>query len=303
MDKKIYTIVIDGVEKACNDTEKLLASLKKLENINAKVINTVKENTTSTNDLSKEQKTYLAVLEKIAKLEDDATKETIKATQSLREKTSATNAEIKASTSAEGSIKQMGAQLSILRQQYDNLSKTERENLEVGGQLLTQIQNLDGEYKAAKESTGRFQDSVGNYAIVGKSLNEVFGQNNKILKLFGENNKIAGGAIKALDKLQQSNIISSKAMTAVVNLSSKAFGGLGKAIIATGIGALVVGIGLLISNFDKISEKIKNLLPSFQKIEAVISGIGNAISKVFQGNFDIIDNFKAGVLEKTKELE
>ncbi|KAA6347873.1 hypothetical protein EZS27_004653 [termite gut metagenome] len=303
MDKKIYTVIIDGLEKAYSDTEKLVASLKKLENINAKVNNTVKENTSANNDLSKEQKAYLATLEKIAKLEDDATKAQIAATQALREKTTATNNEIKVLNSQEGSVKQMGARLSILRQQYDNLSKAERENIEVGGSLLTQIQELDAEYKSAKESTGRFQDSVGNYAIVGKSLNEVFGQNNKIMKLFGENSKFAGGAIKALDKLQQSNILTSKALTTVVNFSSKAFGGLSKAIIATGIGALVVGIGLLIANFDKIKEKITNILPAFEKVQAVISGIGNAISKVFEGNFHVIDNFKQGVIERTRELE
>ncbi|KAA6308070.1 hypothetical protein EZS27_040253 [termite gut metagenome] len=230
----MYTIQIDGVEKSYQDVTKLVDALKQLDNANLKVNSTQKETSSANNDLTKEQKSYLDTLAKIAKLEEDATKKQIEATQALREKTSALNAEIKANTAAEGSIKQMDARLSNLRREYDNLSKAERENMDVGGNLLTQIQNLDAEYKSAKESTGRFQDSVGNYAIVGKSLNQVFGENNKILKLFGENSKVAGGAIKVLDKLQQSNILSSKALTTVVNLSSKAFGGLGKAIVATG---------------------------------------------------------------------
>ncbi|KAA6343655.1 hypothetical protein EZS27_008660, partial [termite gut metagenome] len=111
------------------------------------------------------------------------------------------------------------------------------------------------------------------------------------------------GAIKVLDKLQQSNILSSKALTTVVNLSSKAFGGLGKAIVATGIGALVVGLGILIANFDKVKEKLDFLIPAFEKLQSIISGIGNVISSAFKGNFDIIDNFKAGVIEKMKEIE
>lgn len=62
-----------------------------------------------------------------------------------------------------GSIKGLGFQLGELRQKYDSLSKAERENINIGGKLLLQIQKLDAETKKAQYSTGRFQANVGNY--------------------------------------------------------------------------------------------------------------------------------------------
>lgn len=53
-----------------------------------------------------------------------------------------------------------------------------------------------------------------------------------------------------------------KAFGASVDTTSFAFKGLRTAIIATGIGALVVGIGLLIENFDKLSSAIRGTTKS-----------------------------------------
>lgn len=59
--------------------------------------------------------------------------------------------------------------------------------------------------------------------------------------------------------------------------ATQAFGGLGKAILATGIGALVIGVGALIANFDKL----KN--------------VGGLVGKVFSGIGDIIDTVTTGL--------
>ena len=181
MDKKIFVIQIDGIEKSYNDVLSLVDALKQLDNSNTTVTASTKKKTETVTEDDKAQKQYQATLDRIAKLEEDATKQQIAATQTLREKRSVVEQEVKANTAAEGSIKQMGAQLSLLRKQYDNLSKSERESEEVGGKLLKRIQELDAAYKEAKESTGRFQDSVGNYAIAGKELQETLEQNTKQL--------------------------------------------------------------------------------------------------------------------------
>ena len=75
--------------------------------------------------------------------------------------------------------------------------------------------------------------------------------------------KLFNNIVKTNTLLQKANntvtLIASavmKTFTGSVNTTSVAFKGLRAAIITTGVGALVVGIGLLIANFDKLKEAI-----------------------------------------------
>lgn len=69
-----------------------------------------------------------------------------------------------------------------------------------------------------------------------------------------------------------------KAFTGSVATTTTGFKLLRGAIIATGIGALVVGIGLLISNFDKIKQVVLNFVPQLAKVGDTIKGIVNAVT-------------------------
>lgn len=64
---------------------------------------------------------------------------------------------VKQYKAAEGSLNQMRSQLSSMLQQYDNLSKAERENAEVGGKLLEQIKAQSKAVSELEQSTGRAQ--------------------------------------------------------------------------------------------------------------------------------------------------
>jgi chemotaxis protein histidine kinase CheA len=58
---------------------------------------------------------------------------------------------------------------------------------------------------------------------------------------------------------------------------TKAFSTLKGGIAATGIGLLVIGLGLLIANFDKVKSAVMNLIPGLGK---VADFVGNLINKV-----------------------
>jgi hypothetical protein len=415
MDKKIFVIQIDGIEKSYNDVLSLVDALKQLDNSNTTVTASTTRKTEATTEQDKAQKQYQATLDRIAKLEDDATKQQIAATQTLRERKSVVEQEVKANTAAEGSIKQMGAQLSLLRKQYDNLSKEERENEEVGGKLLKRIQELDAAYKEAKESTGRFQDSVGNYAIAGKELQETLEQNTKqlaymlsqgvkptdeafiklaqetgalkdalddaaatvatfasdtrgldqvldvgssltavfgtatgVMSMFGASGEAVAeqiqklqGVMATLQSLQTlqvninkqgtlSNTLYLKALrllglerkkeiallgsetaaqganTVATNAATVATKTFSKALIATGIGAIVVLLGLLIANFSEIKEWFLKLIAPIDGFKAALMGIGSVITnyivapfkalfKLMKGDFSgAVDEFKKG---------
>lgn len=415
MDKKIFTIQIDGIEKSYNDVLSLVDALKQLDNSNITVSDSTKKKTETTSEEDKAQKQYQATLDRIAKLEDDATKQRIAATQVLRERKSVVEQEVRVNTANEGSLKQMGAQLSLLRKQYDNLSKTERENENVGGKLLKQIQDLDAAYKEAKEATGRFQDSVGNYAIAGKALQEtlelntkqlaymlsqgikptdeafvklaqetgalkdalddaaatvatfasdtrgldqvldigssltaVFGTATGVMSMFGESGEAVAqqiqklqGVMATLQSLQAlqtnlnkqgtlSNTLYLKALkllglerkkdiallgsetaaqgantvaTGAATVATKTFS---KALIATGIGAIVVLLGLLIANFSEIKDWFLKLIAPIDGFKAALMGIGSvivnyivapfkALFKLMKGDFSgAVDEFKKG---------
>lgn len=72
-----------------------------------------------------------------------------------------------------GSLNSLRAALNQLTRQYDNLSAAERNNINVGRQMVGNIQQLQQEIRTLEQETGRFQRNVGNYpkALVGGLTN------------------------------------------------------------------------------------------------------------------------------------
>ncbi|WP_163319853.1 hypothetical protein [Dysgonomonas sp. 520] len=182
-DKKVFKIEIDGVEKSYNDVIKLSEALNAINSVNATVATSNEQVAASNNtvtqsqqEVSKAQQEYERIQQRIQALESESTRINIEANQQLRDRRAEVTATVQANTAQEGSVRQMAAQLKLLRAQYDNLSKAERENADVGGALLAQIQELDAAHKAAKEATGRHQESVGDYTIAGKAMKQELGE-------------------------------------------------------------------------------------------------------------------------------
>lgn len=86
--------------------------------------------------------------------------------QKLKLQTQEANKEAKLqaqlSTSQEGSLKKLRAELILLTSQYDKLSAAERKEAS-GKELEAKIQTLTKEISGLEQTTGRFQRNVGNY--------------------------------------------------------------------------------------------------------------------------------------------
>ena len=107
---------------------------------------------------------------------EQQTKSLTKAKQDL---TREVQNEIKQETQLDGSLVSLRAQLSNLTQQYDKLSRAERENVAIGGHLQKQINSVTTEIKKAEEGTQRYYRNVGNYenAILNAvGINSNFGR-------------------------------------------------------------------------------------------------------------------------------
>lgn len=79
-------------------------------------------------------------------------------------------------------------------------------------------------------------------------------------------------------KSQRVAAIQQKIMTFAVGTTTGAMKAFRIALIATGIGAIVVAIGLLIANFDKAKKVVMNLIPGLSAVADVIGGIIQAVT-------------------------
>lgn len=131
----------------------------------------------------------------------------------------------------------------------------------------------DAKFKAFSQSiqgvAGAFAGVQGALGLVGVESKEVEKQLLKVQSALA----LSEGLNTVFSSIDGFKNLALVLKTQVVN----AFSTLKGAIIATGIGALTVGLGLLIANFDKVKETLTNLFPGLAKFA---SYIGDVVQKV-----------------------
>jgi hypothetical protein len=137
---------------------------------------------------------------------------------------------------------------------------------------LTDAFNPDAKFKALTASlsgvAGGFAALQGAVGLFGKQTEAV---EKTLLKV-----QSAMALSQGLQAVGES-IDSFKQLGAVIgNSVSKAFGTLRSAIISTGIGALVIGVGLLIANFETVKKVVLNFIPGLGKLADLV---GNLVTK------------------------
>lgn len=118
--------------------------------------------------LDKSSEEYESTLEEIAKAQS-------KLTEVQRDSKNAMNYQ-------EGSYRALNQELVNLRNEYKNLSEAERNNAEVGGAMLSRIQELDTELKSIDATMGNFQRNVGHYQLALEALNKTYASERQELK-------------------------------------------------------------------------------------------------------------------------
>jgi len=119
---------------------------------------------------------------------------------------------------------------------------------------------------------------------IGESVDS-FKQLGAVLKstsvIQGIYNFVQTGSLTAL----KANTVATEAQTVATEVgavaTATASGGLKLfrlALIGTGIGAIVVGLGLLIANFDKVKKVIMNLIPGLASVGDFIGGIVDSVT-------------------------
>jgi hypothetical protein len=90
--------------------------------------------------------------------------------------------------------------------------------------------------------------------------------------------KQLGAVIRSTTIFQKALSAATAVQTFVTNGATLAAKLLRGALISTGIGALVVGVGLLIANFDKVKKVVMTLIPGLSAIGDVVMSIVNTVT-------------------------
>lgn len=104
------------------------------------------------------------------------------------------------------------------------------------------------------------------------------------------------GLTKANTVATEAQVVATQASTAATAGASGGLKLFRLALIGTGIGALVVGVGLLIANFDKVKSAVLNVIPGLAKVGDFIGGIVNSITDFVGATSDA-----SRALDKLKE--
>ena len=212
---------------------------------------------------------------------------------------------IKAEKAQEGSLKQLRAQLSMATKQYDEMGESMRIS-EEGQRLRDTINDITKKLKEGEEETGRFYRNVGNYTQsiiaatqanipfadeINKSVTAIRGLGDYLGGVGAELTSIIGefrGATEGLASMSRAQA----AVTVATNATSAAMKILKVALISTGIGALVVALGSLVSYLTKTQAGVELASKAMSALGAVVdviidrtANLGGALIKLFTGDF------------------
>ena len=203
------------------------------------------------------------------------------------------------------SLKDLRKELMEYKNQMTNLdegSDAFRETARKAGEVKHQIDEINESVKGASSDFG---DMVGNVTNVAAGITGAFQSVAGGLQALGVESKAIDEAIARMQGLMavtqglyaiDDGIKSFKKLTTAINVSSKGLGGFKKALIGTGLGALVVVLGSIIANWDEfsksigISEQAMNKFGDVMKgvlnsALSMIGGVGKAISRLITGDF------------------
>ena len=212
---------------------------------------------------------------------------------------------------AEGSYNQLEATMAELKAQW-KATGDEAERADLGKKIL----DINNQLKDLDASTGDFSRSIGDYAgAFEEAFNTCLDGMSSLDGPLGE----LGGNVKDLVPL----------IKATSQAATKGLGGVRKAVLSTGVGALVVAVGLLVSHWDDfrklvgISDEqmsafkdtavntlkniisgvvgvgnviVQSLLTPIRTVIEAFKGLGNVVRDVFTGDFKSIKEDAASAI-------
>jgi hypothetical protein len=205
--------------------------------------------------------------------------------------------------SLKSQLRQAQAEVASLSDKFGATSQQAIEAAKRAGELkdkigdaknLTDAFNPDAKFKALSSSlagvAGGFAAVQGGMALFGKQSDDVEKTLLKVqsamalsqgLQSIGESVdsfKQLGAVLKSTSIVQKTMTAATAAYTFVTEAATGGLKLFRLALVGTGVGALVVGVGLLIANFDKVKKVIMNLIPGLASVGEFIGGIVDSVT-------------------------
>lgn len=197
---------------------------------------------------------------------------------------------------AQNEVNELSAKFGATSEQAVNAAKRAAELKDAIGDAkqLTDAFNPDAKFKALTATlggvAGGFSAVQGAVGLLGSESANVEKAILKVqsamaisqgIQAIGESVdsfKQLGAVIRATSLYQKALSAATAVQTFVMNGATLAAKALRGALIATGVGALVVGVGLLIANFDKVKKVVMNLIPGLSAVGDVVMSIVNTVT-------------------------
>ncbi|MDF3076131.1 MAG: hypothetical protein K0S09_20 [Sphingobacteriaceae bacterium] len=191
-----------------------------------------------------------------------------------------------------GSNNQLRAQLALVTQQYNSLSKEERDNTLQGKAFQTQIRAISDELKVNEKAVGDNRRNVGNYRDTFKSAGQ------EIV-----------GAVPGLSQYTDGlGSLSGVIKPAITGLQGFKF-----ALAATGIGLIIPLIASLVAYFastekgaEQLERGIAGLKGAFQAFITPLTKVGEFLVNIFTNPMQALKDFKSllsgNILDNVKKF-
>lgn len=229
-------------------------------------------------ELNKERKDGLVTEDAYIKRLTQIREETERAKDSRNQYTKALRENVKQEKIYADSLNGLRSQLKALIQQYDNMSKAEREGAK-GKELVQHIQQVTEELSKAEQETGRFQRQVGNYPAAFKGFEKYLpllqggikgvtanlaAMGKQLLKLLANPIvAVVAAAVVVFQKLREAIKRNDDASTAM----QKVFAAFKPIldILRKGLDAVVTVIGKVAEGFAKVVNWVSMLIPGMRE--------------------------------------
>lgn len=197
---------------------------------------------------------------------------------------------------AQNEVNELSAKFGATSEQAVNAAKRAAELKDAIGEAksLTDAFNPDAKFKALTNTlggvAGGFSAVQGAVGLLGEESQSVEKAILKVqsamavsqgIQAIGESVdsfKQLGAVIRSTTIFQKALSAATAVQTFVMNGATLAAKALRGALIATGVGALVVGVGLLIANFEKVKKVVMNLVPGLSAVGDVVMSIVNTVT-------------------------
>jgi hypothetical protein len=268
-------------------------------------------------------KTLGAIISQTEKAIEEASKKTTKfgvASETAEKKQTSFRTQIRANTVA---LQQMVLAGEENTEAYRKLSAETSELIDAQGDLQGALKKASSDtYKVdlglegINTAIGAYQTYIGVLGLTGTETEELQESINKLLAV----QQVAQGFQEISTFLTNKEGLALEAKTLWTNLSARsniflaetqglataAQQTFNKALLASGIGAAIVAIGLLIANWDKVEEALGGVSIAQQKYNDALKAGGEGAKDVQQQVIEVgiaFDRAKEGAISKTKALE